>query len=637
MTLYPLDWIAFTLALLVVLLPGVTILAWFPVRRRGLLEFLATAFGLGLSVIALGALLGRLAGFRFSLPVLAAVILAFGAALIAGLARRKMRFRLTAFSALEIFTLAALLALRFFQIRGLAFPAWVDSVHHTFLVRLFLERQGIPADLLPWIPGPFYYHFGFHAATAVVAAFSNFSPDRAVLVFGQIINAAVALSVYRLSLALRVDRRRALLAMAVAGFITQMPAFYLSWGRYTLLTGLVLLPLAMAEAIEFAARAPRPGTAVRLTILTAGVLLTHYLAGILLALFLLLIGAYCLIQRNRRNRFLGLAASVAAGTVLALPWIVPVLRYSAGGIDFSVISPTDSVDGIYFAGYTTYLWNLLGPLRDHLLLAAGLIAALVALFRRGPLRIFAVWGLILAVQTLPWGLRVTPFRPDHLAIVLFLPASILVADGFILLLDTMDRRWPAFHWRYLFAGIAAACCLIGVWETRTIVRPATVLADSDDRRAIEWAAANTPADAVFMINVAPWQNGLYRGVDGGWWLLPAAGRTTLLPPMLYSFSNPAFIDQVDDLAARVSTLKGCSEDFWSLVREQNVTYIYVREGAGSLQPGDLDSCQGVEEVFRAGSVRIYRVDPAGQSDILPPTGRKECRIFPGKGGRIFQL
>ena len=219
------------------------------------------------------------------------------------------------------------------------------------------------------------------------------------------------------------------------------------------------------------------------------------------------------------------------------------------------------------------------------------------------------WGLVLAAETLPWGLRLAPFRPDHLAIVVFLPASILAAAGLIKAADYLHRRAPVLRARFFFVGLALGCCLVGLWQTRTIVNPATVFATSDDRQAAEWAAHNTPADAVFLINVVPWQSGLYRGVDGGWWLEPLAERRTLLPPMVYSFGPKDYVDEVDGLAGTVSKLTGCSLEFWSVVRSQGVTYLYITEGTGSLQPDGLAGCSGIEEVFRIGRVRIYRVTP----------------------------
>jgi hypothetical protein len=79
--------------------------------------------------------------------------------------------------------------------------------------------------------------------------------------------------------------------------------------------------------------------------------------------------------------------------------------------------------------------------------------------------------------------------------------------------------------------------------------------------------------------------------------------------MLYSFAAKETVDAVDGLAGTVSTLTGCSPEFWSVVRTQGVTYIYITEGTGSLQPDGLAACSGIDEVYRIGRVRIYRVAP----------------------------
>jgi hypothetical protein len=599
------------LALGCVFLPGAAVIAWFPMRNRGFPERLSAGFGLGIAIIALAALLGNILAVQYSAEAVVVIEVCCAFLCLAGWLKNRRRWRIGVFSFLPLLLLAGILALRFFQARDLAFPPWVDSVHHAFLIRAFLERGGLPADLNPWLPIPFYYHYAFHSAASIFAFVSGLAPDSVLLVFGQILNAMAALSVYRLSMALRRDPRRALLAMALVGFVAQMPAFYLAWGRYTLLAGMVLLPLAMAEAVEYAIRAPRRANLVRLAVLTAGVLLAHYLAGLLLALFLVLLGCLVLLRRNRRVRIPGLTGAALAGALLALPWLIPMLRNAAPDIRLSLVAPSDPIDTLYFTDYTVYLWKLLGPLRNYLFAGLGAGATLAALFRRGPVRVFALWGVLLGLEALPWGLRVAPFRPDHLVIVLFLPLAVLLADRFVALADRLHRRKPALHPRLWMGTAAVGCCLAGIWDTRTIVKPATVFADSGDREAVLWAARNTPADSLFLINVTPWQNGLYRGVDGGWWLLPLAGRRTLLPPMIYSFAPQDYVDAVDRTAQEVSLLDGCTPEFWSIVEANGVDFLYVREDAGGLKPSALSACDGLERAYSDEKVWIFRVTSGG--------------------------
>ena len=136
--------------------------------------------------------------------------------------------------------------------------------------------------LSPYLPGPFYYHYAFHTFAAQFAALSGLPPAQAVLILGQLLNAAVGLSVYHLAKTLSKDWRMAGLAALLVTFATKMPAYYLSWGRYTLLTGLVLLPLAMAASMRLLAGERRYWLAVTFDGRTP---LAHYFTAVLLALF----------------------------------------------------------------------------------------------------------------------------------------------------------------------------------------------------------------------------------------------------------------------------------------------------------------------------------------------------------------
>ena len=93
--------------------------------------------------------------------------------------------------------LAVLLAWRFYQVRDLVLPAWVDPLHHTLIVQVILESGGLPETLAPYMQVPFSYHYAFHALAAGLASLTRLGVPQVVLVLGQVLNALVAVSVYR--------------------------------------------------------------------------------------------------------------------------------------------------------------------------------------------------------------------------------------------------------------------------------------------------------------------------------------------------------------------------------------------------------------------------------------------------------
>jgi hypothetical protein len=134
-----------------------------------------------------------------------------------------------------------------------------------------------------------------------------------------------------------------------------------------------------------------------------------------------------------------------------------------------------------------------------------------------------------------------------------------------------------------------------------------VIATQSDKLALEWVGQNLPADARFYINTTPWQGGIYRGVDGGWWMLPLTGRQTLLPPVVYAWGTPDYVAQVNDWASQASHITGCTAEFWQLVQSSGVDYIYLHSGVGALQPSGLTSCPGIQPVYQVEGVYIYKI------------------------------
>lgn len=629
-------------ALIVLVLPGAAWLAWVRGSRADPFERLGDAVGLSIALIALFGLAAFLTGVRWvneaflnwaALGLLLVLVVGLLLRLPARYAPHPRRWLRLGVVLLGLLVLVGLALWRLYQARSLALPAWVDSVHHTLVVRLILENGGLPATLEPYIQAEFGYHYGFHLIAALFSIWARSQPVETLLWFGQVINALVALSVYRLGKTLWDDARPAAPAALLVGFAFHMPAYYLTWGRYTLLTGLILLPLAMSAGLQVVRGPARRGDWLRLLLLTAGVALSHITALLLLGFFMAVLLIFALAARivegrrarkpkdetpaenppetpAARARLLdGIwqpAAAALLGLLLAAPWLARVWEQSGPQANLRMISPLDGSQ----LDYGRYILYLLGPLHNEVLLGIAGVGLILALFRRAT-RPLAVWGLLLGLLTLPWGLRLDPFRPDHMAIVLFLPAALLIGALYSNALGLTAR----LRWAWLRVGLQGALLLAalgltgwGAWSTRDVLNPSTIFTDAADVQALNWVAENTPEDARFLFNTTIWMGEMYRGVDGGYWIQPVTGRGTILPPVLYTYGAPDYIAQINDWSARASRLTGCDEDFWSLVQDAKINFVYIHEGQGSLQPAALVNCPQLVQVYRRDRVYIYEIN-----------------------------
>ena len=467
-----------------------------------------------------------------------------------------------------------------------------------------------------------YYHFGFHVITAAFSFWSNLQPDQAVLLFGQVLNALVAFSVYRLAKAAWGDALRAGLAGLFTAFAFHMPAYYLSWGRYTLLAGMAVLPLAMAAALEVR-RSPGDRYAwARLALYSAAVCFCHFLAvGLLALFFLVLLGAELvsvLRARSVRSMHWQPFAAAAVGALLAAPWLARVWDFTHQIFAVQVPDPLDPA--LTASSAWEYLVFLTGPERSHILLIAAGVGLLFGLIH-GRARLIAVWALLVAFLATPFGPRFEPFRPDHLAIVLFLPGSLLLAEllaavgkglaglaGKIAPVNGNNRIKPLFS-TALPLAVGAGLALWGIWQTQDIVNPVTVLANSADVKALKWVDENMPTDARFFINGTPWQGPIIRGTDGGFWIMPITGRFTVVPPVAYGFGDSEDVQRFLDWSTAASKITRCDQDFWSLVKDANLTAVYIRDGVGNLQRQSLESCRGVDKIYDKEGVSIYKLYP----------------------------
>lgn len=588
--------------------------------------------------------------------------------------RRTLHLRRHLLSVTALCIVLAALTLRLRDARGLAAAPWVDGYHHTVITQLFLEQGGLPRDYRPYVAADhFDYHFGFHALCAAISWTSGLEPRRVVLWTGQLLVALAPLSVLLLARLLGLGAGPALLAAALPAAWLWFPAYYLSWGRYTQLTGLLVLPAALwslslamrAAGRRAGGRRPamaRMGTAA---LLAAGLLLTHYRVTLLYTLA----APFLLHPRSWRGIGKQLAQLAAVGA-LALAAVAPWLWMGLGTALSSFVRPADAAGamtggevaqaapgwiltqhgggfwlrlallGLCWAAFTRRrgAWALAAWIGLALLLTrpaawgqsrawamppfalaislwlavaigCGWLAEAIAglRWRAAPIRVWA-GALLAAYAAVAWlgrGAELSD-QPEALA------AAMAAALG-LTLLDARarpPRLWSPWRERAL-AAAALVLTAVGAWTMPGVLNDGTVILRPVELAAAGWIREHTPEDARFFINQTAWNQGAFRGVDGGYWLPLTAGRSVSLPPAVYALHDEAMVRAVQARADRLAAVDRLSDaDLWSLLEEAGAGWVYLGPGSaaqaqGMLTAERLDRLPGLALRYDRDGVRVY--------------------------------
>lgn len=512
---------------------------------------------------------------------------------------------------------------RLLQIRHLAVPAWVDSVHHTLITQLIVETGRVPDSLSPYLPiDGFHYHFGFHASAAALAWLTGLPTHRAVLLYGQALNTLAGLSAYALAIAWARRRWAGVGAALVVTVLSYMPAYYVSWGRYTQLAGLLLLPPAALASIEYlSAEEDRRRFLIIPALLIAGLGLTHYRVIVFyLLLWPLLLPWFLWRRRAVPAGWAHLARSTGMLALLAglviLPWLArfvwrvfPQVGAMYGGLEAREGTDTSFSDVLLRVGWTPLLLRLA---------ASGFIWGLVR--RRAEILLLGLWvGLWLLVANLHLlGLPNIWLIHNQVVIISYwLPMGVLcgwlVADTTGVAAAGLARLFPTPFWgaarSWMLAVLTFGLLGIGAWRRVDAVNPVTVLTTAEDVQAMQWAADNLPADALVLINTGKWQGELRMGTDGGWWLPILAHRQVTLPCALYAQGSPRYREQINALARKVEEAPSVDDPaLLEALQKAGVTHVFVGARGGKLMPQQLDASPHYRPLYILGPVRIYALN-----------------------------
>jgi hypothetical protein len=542
---------------------------------------------------------------------------------------------------------------RFSQIRNLALPPWVDSVHHALLIRIAAEQGHAPQSLQPYLPIDYLpYHWGYHTLIAPIVQISGLDLAQTMLLSGQVLNALHILTCAALAALLWRHPFAGVVAALIVGVISIMPAYYLSWGRYTQLTGLLILP-ALAICWHSMLHTPTRANWLHVSILLSGQAITH--ARILIfALTLLAILTVIWAIREPwpviRSRLLPAVLAGGLALVLAVPWLATLAVHALQPAEELPRSLTLRGGPGYNALNEALLWTNNNRLLAALALLGGFwgvwrraLAANMMLCWTGALVVLAnpwlltyllpglgcllglwairqqqwLWLPIAALLILanPWFMTIpyiTLVTNEVLIITLFVPMSVLIGGGAHLLYTWLVYRIVPPPYRSLAAGAAlAVLALILAWgmhNMRDVVNLKTIFATSADATALEWISDNTAPDARFLINATGWFSHIDRGADGGWWIMPLTGRWTSTPPVIYDYGPPAYATRMRELSSSVASFDPEQPAaLFDLIEREAITHVYLGADAAPIKPAVFAEHAAFEQVYAQDGVTIFAV------------------------------
>jgi hypothetical protein len=496
-----------------------------------------------------------------------------------------------------IFSVILLIFTRFWATRTLDAPMWGDSYQHSVIAQLIVDHNGLFRSWQPYADlKTFTYHFGFHSLAAVFHWITGLAIPRSILWVGQLMNILSVLSIYPLAMKVCRNRWSGVTAVIIAGFLTPVPMSYTNWGRYTQLSGQIILVVGIYMLWSVLERIPgidhatieiqptnldtsvhseppiRTRRGLILTsIVMGGLALTHFRVLIFAILFLIAIFLSSLFSRRNiqewkilviRSIWIGLG-----GALIFLPWFINIY----GGkilhnLTNQLTTPSSAVP-IEMQSY-----NAVGSLTQYLPVGVWLILPLAIAWglwkQHKGIGLISLWGFLLLIAANPAWLSLPGtgvLSNFAIFIAVYIPAGILIGGGVGLLSDEffsgewradinlkLSEGWKAHLFRMGVVGVhknprlsrwidgLITLVLIGVslfcvpQRLNDLHPDQYALLTRPDLRAASWIKEHLDPEATILVNSFFAYGGtLIVGSDGGWWLPVLTNRPTTLPPLNY--------------------------------------------------------------------------------------------------------
>lgn len=484
------------------------------------------------------------------------------------------------------------LFIRLYIVRDLPVGLWGDSYHHTMITQLLVDNSGLFSSWEPYVPlDTFTYHYGFHANSAFFAWLTGINASQSVILVGQIQSAATILLAYVFTTRLSRVRAAGLWAALLTGFVNTMPAYYVNWGRYTQLSGQIVLIVVLVCWMVMLEQPRLHWRPVLLSsIVTASLVETHYLVTLFAAVF---IAAYLLVRVTRAPNWLTvkrlLIGSISVTLVALLftaPWLLNITRGywdTVAGNAFTppqnspvpTTLPLESITAFPHGSSTIAMIK-------GFILGLAVLGLLIGLSQRAwKVLLWAVWSLLLILMPFPYLIGL-PGKGIISVFTAYIALYITVVPLAGYALGWLQQRLVVRLGRIASVGaivlIIAGTLWGSTWQ-RSLIDTQYQLFTPADAAAMEWIKRSTPKDALFLVNMFPaYYDTLFVGADGGWWIPLLTGRRSTVPPITYGTERAAtetYVKEVNAFGRALREHPLPSKEAIQLIRAAGIDYIYI--------------------------------------------------------------
>jgi hypothetical protein len=371
-------------------------------------------------------------------------------------------------------------------------PPYFDSAEHYRIIQQILDMPGKAS--FAW-PTTSYYHLGYHLILAAITLIIHADIGQTMLLFGQIILAALPLPIWFLIYRVTQSKTAAVFGVVLAAFGWFMPSHAVNWGKYPALLGLLLIQFTLGAAVL--------QNRWLFALVAIVSVLIHTRAAILFGIFgaAWMFSAMWLDQPRTRRTVIFTFVLVLFGALTLL------------------------------IGRNQIVGPILEPYRIWVTLLAGLLA--VAVYQSFPrLTFFTILVMLfmLAGIFIPIRSNLSLLDRPLVEMALFFPLTFLGGLGVMRipkLAVIVFALLIVIHAGLTYDFSPSDCCQ---------------LVTRDDATALDWMDRHLPKDAYVAIAGANLNLDAFgrpmrsAGVDAGIWVLPLTGRASLPLPYSIDFS-----------------------------------------------------------------------------------------------------